>query len=584
MSRALADRAPVPGFFSDTLAAAMDPSREPAILRPGTRLGRYELLLPVGSGGMASVWAARLLAYGGLSKIVAIKTVLPHLAQNTDLQKMLFDEARIAAELHHPNVCGLVDAGDDGGVLYVVLEWVDGDSLLHVLRAGRAGAPGPAIGPALAARVVADACAGLHAAHELLDREGRAMHVVHRDVSPHNILLTLDGNVKVTDFGVAKAQGQIHQTTRSGEIRGKLAYMAPEQINASPIDRRSDVFGMGCVLYEASTGRQPFRGDNEARLIRAVLDGSYEPLEQVVSGFPRSLGAIVERALDPRPDARFPTAEHMRAALETWLSRQGKPTTSLEVGALVRERIGAKLARRQNEIRAACEADAGGTTRPVRPSPQPTRALPPASGLVVAAPVYPSPVDPPAVDGPPRSAARFTQGPSISAILAPSGSSPSVPSAAARGTPTPNTSMMSGQRLVSSRRVVYFRVAAAIVAGLAAAAALIGARLYHASSVSPEVATVPDNTPRTAVRSAAPTAQVFPTISLVRGPTAADAVTVGRDSTVLWPADTSARERPRGGTEGAPSPAPRPMPEAPGRPPAPGGSAGRPAELPANPY
>jgi serine/threonine-protein kinase len=531
---------------------------------------------------MASVWAARLLAFGGLSKIVAIKTVLPHLAQNTDLQKMLFDEARIAAELHHPNVCGLVDAGEDGGVLYVVLEWVDGDSLLHVLRAGRGG-PGPAIGPALAARVVADACAGLHAAHELLDREGRAMHVIHRDVSPHNILLTLDGNVKVTDFGVAKAQGQVHQTTRSGEIRGKLAYMAPEQINASPIDRRSDIFGLGCVLYEASTGRQPFRGDNEARLIRAVLDGSYEPLEQVVSGYPRSLGAIVERALDPRPDARFPTAEHMRAALETWLSRQGKPMTSLEVGALVRERIGAKLARRQNEIRAACEADVGGTTRPVRASPQPARALPSSSGVVVAAPVYPSP-DAPAADGPARSTPMFGRSPSISAFLVPPGSSPSAASAAARGTPTPNTSMMSGQRLISGRRVVYLRVAAAILAGLAAAAALIAARLYHGSSASLDVAAVPDSASRTATHPAAPTAQVFPTISLVRGPAAADAVTVGRDS-VLWPADTSSRERSRGpGAAEGPVPLPRPMPEAPARSPAPGNAAGRPAELPANPY
>jgi serine/threonine-protein kinase len=570
----------------------MEPSREPAILRAGTRLGRYELLLPVGSGGMAAVWAARFVAYGGLSKIVAIKTVLPHLAQNPDLQKMLFDEARIAAELHHPNVCGLVDAGEDGGVLYVVLDWVDGDSLLHLLRAGR-NAAGPAIAPALAARVVADACAGLHAAHELLDRDGRAMHVVHRDVSPHNILLTLDGNVKITDFGVAKAQGQLHQTTRSGEIRGKIAYMAPEQINASPIDRRSDVFGMGCVLYEASTGRQPFRGDNDARLIRAVLDGAYEPLDQAVPGYPRSLSAIVERALDPRPDMRFPTAEHMRAALETWLSRQGKPTTSLEVGALVRDRIGGKLARRQNEIRAACEADAGGSTRPVRPSTRIARALPPASGLVVAAPMIPSPVPPSApfadlasVEGDAQTP-PYSGRPSVPPFLSPPASGPIASSGTAPVMPTPNTSAPSALRRVTPRRMVYLRMAAAIVAGLVAAAALIGLRFWRGDAPAPEVAVVPDNAARIGVRPSTPTAQAFPTISLVRGPAAAEAVTVGRESTSLWPAEAPARERLRTGpaVDVAPPPAARaPAAEGPVRSQPAGASGGRPAELPANPY
>jgi eukaryotic-like serine/threonine-protein kinase len=362
-----------------------------AVLRTGGRLGRYELIAPVGSGGMAQVWAARLEAYGGISKIVAIKTVLPHLAENADLQQMLLDEARIAARLHHPNVCTLLDAGEDRGIVFVALEWVDGDSLLHVLRAGRA-ARGASLGPLLAARVVADACAGLHAAHDLVDGEGRSLDVVHRDISPHNILLSIDGHVKVTDFGVAKSHGQWHQTTRSGEIRGKIAYMAPEQINAAPLDRRSDLFGMGCVLYEASTGRAPFRGDNDAALIRAVLDGRYEPPGQLLPGYPPGLAAIVEHALAPHPDARFATAAQMRAALEGWLAQLGTPMTSLEVGVLVRERLGAPLAVRRREIHGSTERESRGpSTRPVRVVPARTSvAIVPAPASLEVADAFPT--------------------------------------------------------------------------------------------------------------------------------------------------------------------------------------------------
>jgi serine/threonine protein kinase len=350
------------------------PETATGALRPGMALGRYELLVPVGVGGMACVWAARLSGYRGFSKLVAIKTVLPHLAGHRDFENMLLDEARIAADAHHPNVCNLFDVGEENGILYLVLEWVEGDSLLQVLRATRSSPPSrhSAIAYRVAARIVADACAGLHAAHELVDEQGIPLGVVHRDVSPHNLLVSIDGTTKIADFGVAKAQGQLHQATRAGEIRGKLAYMAPEQMNGSGLDRRADVFAMGGVLYHATTGQPPFRGDSDVRLIRAVLEGEYEPPERIAPDYPPELGAIVTRALTADVTRRFQTAEQMRSALEVWLSASGQPTTASDVGALVRQRIGARLEHRRQEVRAALEADrVSGSTRPVRAAANP---------------------------------------------------------------------------------------------------------------------------------------------------------------------------------------------------------------------
>jgi eukaryotic-like serine/threonine-protein kinase len=330
-------------------------------LRPGARLGRYELLLPVGYGGMACVWAARLQSQRGFSKLVAIKTILPHLAHNPDFEKMLLDEASIAAKVHHPNVCDLYELGEEGRVLYLAMEWVNGDSLLHVLRAGAKGS-GRAIEPRLVARIIADACAGLHGAHELADDFGHPLEVVHRDVSPHNILLSLEGAVKVADFGVAKARGQLHQPTRAGEMKGKLAYMAPEQITGPSIDRRADVFAMGCVLYEAIAGQQPFRGENDAQVIQAVLAAKYDPPGTAAGPCPPNLARIIGRALARQPADRFETAEKMRVALEEWLAASGPIVTATQVGNLVRERLGAQLDLRREQVRTAMSAEA---TRPV---------------------------------------------------------------------------------------------------------------------------------------------------------------------------------------------------------------------------
>ncbi|MCL2451138.1 MAG: serine/threonine protein kinase, partial [Polyangiaceae bacterium] len=338
---------------------------EAGALRAGTRLGRYELLLPVGAGGMACVWAGRLSGEHGFSKLVAIKTVLPFLPNQRELRAMLYDEARVAAYAHHPNVCNVLDVGEDGGVTYLVLEWVEGDSLLRLLHSKQGGP----IDCDVAARIVCDACAGLHAAHEIVDETGVLLGVVHRDVSPHNLLVSIDGTTKLADFGVAKALGQQHATTRAGELRGKIGYMAPEQIAGAAVDRRSDVFALGCVLYCATTGEAPFRGDNDGAVLRAVLDGQFEPPSQLMADYPSELAAIATRAMARAPEDRFDTAEAMRAALDAWILSRGPGVSRSPVAALVETRLGARLARRREQLRATLQACLEGGTRPVRPAP-----------------------------------------------------------------------------------------------------------------------------------------------------------------------------------------------------------------------
>jgi serine/threonine-protein kinase len=327
---------------------AEDPS-DFGSLKPGTRLGRYELLVPIARGGMARVWAARQHGQRGFQKLVAIKTILPHLAEEPEFERMFLDEARIASGVHHPNVCEIYELGEEGRTLYLAMEWASGDALSRVLRpAGRA----EALDPRVAARVVADACAGAHAAHELSDEDGRSLGVVHRDLSPHNVLLTIDGVAKVCDFGVAKAWGQLHEQTSAGQLKGKVSYMAPEQIMGSPLDRRSDVFSLGCVLYEATTGIRPFRGEGDHQIMTAIMNGELAPPSSIVRHYPADLERIVMRALTHQPIMRYATAELMRFALEEFLAK-GPLVTQSNVAQAVRQRIGDQIDRRKERIRAA---------------------------------------------------------------------------------------------------------------------------------------------------------------------------------------------------------------------------------------
>jgi serine/threonine protein kinase len=306
---------------------------------------------------MAAVWIARLQGEAGFSKLVAIKTMLPHLVEFVEARRMLLDEARVAARIHHPNVVAIQELDEDRGVPYVVMEWVNGLSLDRLIRASRPTAPG------IAARIVADACAGLHAAHELLDDAGRSLQVVHRDISPYNVIVSLDGSVKVADFGIVKARGQLHQTT-TGDVRGRVSYMAPERVRSAPIDRRADVFAMGATLHEVLTGERAFSGENDAQIIFKIAEASYRPPFES-RGSVRDLFAIAARALSRAREDRFATAEEMRLALEAWLANNAPPViTSSSIAEVVREQLGPEIERRQMQLRQALKATADGSRRP----------------------------------------------------------------------------------------------------------------------------------------------------------------------------------------------------------------------------
>jgi serine/threonine protein kinase len=311
------------------------------------RLGAYEILLPVARGGMACVWAARQHGARGFSRLVALKTVLPELA-DPEFESMFLDEARVAARIHHPNVCEIFELIEHRGVLALSMEWVDGETLYSIMNVGEQ----QPLDVRVAAYIVAQVACGLHAAHELRDENGTPMQLVHRDVSPQNILISRSGHVKVTDFGVAKALGGAREETEVGTVRGKLGYMSPEQADGSPLDRRSDIFSLGIVLYLLTVGAHPFRRRRESKeqqLLR-LLVGRFDRPSAIVPGYPPELEAIVLGALSYEREGRFATADELRCRLQGWLAESGPLLTEHHIACVVGERVGKSIQERAERI------------------------------------------------------------------------------------------------------------------------------------------------------------------------------------------------------------------------------------------
>src|SRR6478609_436334 len=312
--------------------AARAGADDSAHVQPGQLIGRYRLLFPIAAGGMAEVWAGKPEGTG-ISRAVALKLVRPEFAAEAEYARMFIDEAVIASAIRHPNICETYELGRDENLLFMVMEWVAGDTLSGLMR-GSALSPLPL---EVAARICAEACAGLHAAHEAKDGDGNSLAIVHRDVSPPNILVSMNGHVKVSDFGIAKAKNQLHARTRTGEIKGKLAYIPPEQVLGHGIDRRVDIYAMGCVLYVTTLGRRPFGSGGEA--LGKIVRGSYRKPRELDPEYSEELERIVMRALASDREQRYQTAEEMRFELEQWLLTRPHLTQHADVARLVRERI-----------------------------------------------------------------------------------------------------------------------------------------------------------------------------------------------------------------------------------------------------
>ena len=281
-----------------------------------SRLGRYELCYELGSGGMASVYLARMQGPGGFSKAVAIKRIHPHLTRKKTVTAMFLDEARIASLIDHPNVCSVFDFGEVDDEYFMAMEYLAGDSLAALMRRVcqkpellRSDRWRRAI-----AHVIADIGRGLHAAHEVTDEKGQPMGLVHRDVTPHNVFVTYDGAAKLTDFGVAWAKQRITQTT-TGALKGKFAYLAPEQIRKKPFDRRADVWSLGVCLWEALAGRRLFRRNDDVETLLAIESGEIPPPSKFVSTIPPELDEIALKALNRDAGKRYESAREMTRSL-----------------------------------------------------------------------------------------------------------------------------------------------------------------------------------------------------------------------------------------------------------------------------
>lgn len=298
----------------ETVSIPQDPFEDAASL-VGERVGRYTILREVAAGGMGTVYLARAATASGFETRVAVKCMRAKLVADEDLGELFLDEARIASRIDHPNVCTVFDFGIQDGVSYLVMEYLAGEPFAKIVaRIHAPSAPGRGRRFALVARVIADACEGLHAAHELRDADGAPLRIVHRDVSPQNIFVTHEGAVKVVDFGIARAADQIHRT-KTGTVRGKWAYMSPEQLRAEEVDRRTDIWALGVILWESLTGERLFKRSVGAETALAIVNDPIPHPREVRPEVPEALAEIALRALSRDPADRFTTAREMGRAL-----------------------------------------------------------------------------------------------------------------------------------------------------------------------------------------------------------------------------------------------------------------------------
>jgi serine/threonine-protein kinase len=311
----------------------------------GSRLGRYELLARIATGGMGEIFLARLDGAAGFEKLCVIKRILPHLADDARFRAMLIGEARIASKMSHANICHIYELDETDHQLYLVMEYLEGVTLLQLLRSlSRSDAR---LDLGFVAGVVQQACEGLHYAHELRDRAGASLGVVHRDVTPSNLFLTESGVVKIVDFGIAKAKDT--QETNSGAIKGKYAYMAPEQLRGMPIDRRADVFSLGVVVFEMLTCRRLYQRKTDYLTFRAVMEQPMVDVRLHRPDAPEGLTEVLARALERDPDRRYASVRQLGSAL---LEAFGaiRPWGQGDMSELVRSRFAEEISINNAEI------------------------------------------------------------------------------------------------------------------------------------------------------------------------------------------------------------------------------------------
>lgn len=282
------------------------------------RFGKYTLVDRIAVGGMAEIFLARQAGLEGFEKTIVIKRIRPHLSKQPNFVKMFLNEAKLAAQLNHPNIVQIYDLGKINESYFIAMEYIFGRDMRRIIpKADALGIPFPMV---YALKIASSVCEGLYYAHQRADLYGHALHIVHRDVTPENIFVSFDGTVKVLDFGIAKAANQIEQT-RAGEIKGKLSYMSPEQCMGKQLDNRSDLFSLGVVLYEWLTGFKLFTGDSEVAILKSITEGKIYAPSYFKADIPEAVEAILMKALEKDRERRYQTAWEMQYDLDQFLSQ-----------------------------------------------------------------------------------------------------------------------------------------------------------------------------------------------------------------------------------------------------------------------
>lgn len=347
----------------------MQPESELQLTTPERVIGRYAIYDEIASGGMAVVHLGRMLGQAGFSRTVAIKRLHPQFAKDRNFVAMFLDEARLSVRVQHPNVVAPLDVLVADGEVLVVMEYVAGDTLSRLQRSQEAKEHPPS--PSIVVAIMTNTLYGLHAAHEAVGEDGTSLFIVHRDVSPQNIMVGTNGIARVLDFGVAKATVRSH-CTANGEVKGKLAYMAPEQIEGKSLDRRTDIFAAGVVAWESLTRRRLFSADEAAETIARILRGRVPSIAKYAKDVPPGLDEAVRKAIHPNPAERFQTAREFAIALE----RACTPASPSEVGDWVKSVGGDDLVVRAERVAAIETKSSSSLIRPLQPPPRISEAIP----------------------------------------------------------------------------------------------------------------------------------------------------------------------------------------------------------------
>ena len=361
----------------------------PAALRGGpasNEFGPYTLLERIAVGGMAELWKARMKGVEGFQKTVAIKKILPHLTDSSDFVTMFIDEAKLAAQLNHNNIIHIYDLGKQGDDYYIAMEFVDGRDLRSILNTARE--KGQSIPLGLSLLMAARLAAALDYAHRMKDFEGRALGLVHRDVSPQNVLISFEGDLKLCDFGIVKAVSKASKT-QMGALKGKLQYMSPEQAWGRPVDARSDIFSLGSLLFEMLTGRRLFAGDSEMSVLDAVREGRIQAPRDLDPRLPLEVNALVLKALEKDPDDRFASAGEMQRELDAMVASLKPVPSTQDLAAWVRALYGVETRGDAPATPETARIAIAPATTPAAPTPAIPAASPVPAAAAIAAPATP---------------------------------------------------------------------------------------------------------------------------------------------------------------------------------------------------